>query len=158
MSAGLAQRLLRLAPAPGIDAGALDAPPGGAPVTASADVPRAMIDDASVFPSQLLIVESLRRPGESTPYASEDYQTILDGRGITCSMSRRGNCFDNAVMESFFSTVKCELGERLEGYGVAKERLFDYIEVFYNQQRRHSTLGQISPAAFERRAAEGQAA
>jgi transposase InsO family protein len=73
-------------------------------------------------------------------------------------MSRRGNCFDNAVMESFFSTVKSELGERFEGYGVAKEQLFDYIEVFYNQQRRHSTLGQVSPAAFERRAAEGQAA
>ena len=95
---------------------------------------------------------------EPKPYASEDYQTILDGRGMTCSMSRRGNCFDNAVMESFFSTVKSELGERFEGYGVAKEQLFDYIEVFYNQQRRYSTLGQVSPAAFERRAAEGQAA
>ena len=100
----------------------------------------------------------LHHSDQGSPYASEDYQTILDGRGITCSMSRRGNCFDNAVMESFFSTVKSELGERFEGYGVAKEQLFDYIEVFYNQQRRHSTLGQISPAAFERRAAEGQAA
>ena len=78
---------------------------------------------------------------------------ILDARGITCSMSRRGNCYDNAVMESFFSTVKAELGEHFESYGIAKEELFDYIEVFYNQRRRHSTLGQISPAAFERRAA-----
>jgi putative transposase len=75
------------------------------------------------------------------------------GAGITCSMSRRGNCFDNAVMESFFSTVKAELGEYFESYGIAKEQLFDYIEPFYNQRRRHSTLGQISPAAFERRAA-----
>ena len=66
-------------------------------------------------------------------------------------MSRRGNCYDNAVMESFFSTVKSELGERFESCGEAKMELFDYIEVFYNQRRRHSTLGQISPAAFERR-------
>jgi transposase InsO family protein len=81
-----------------------------------------------------------------------------EARGITCSMNRRGNCFDNAVMESFFSTVKSELGEHFDAYGTAKEELFDYIEVFYNQRRRHSTLGQISPATFERRAAESQAA
>ena len=54
-------------------------------------------------------------------------------------------------MESFFSTVKFELGEHFESGGAAKVALFDYIEVFYNQRRRHSTLGQISPAAFERR-------
>jgi hypothetical protein len=54
-------------------------------------------------------------------------------------------------MENFFSTVKSEHGERFEMYGVAKEELFDYLEVFYNQRRRHSTLGLISPAAFERR-------
>lgn len=100
----------------------------------------------------------LHHSDQGSPYASEDYQVILDARGITCSMSRRGNCFDNAVMESFFSTVKSELGEHFEAYGRAKEELFDYIEVFYNQQRRHSTLGQISPAAFERQAAERQAA
>ena len=73
---------------------------------------------------------------------------------IVCSMSRRGNCHDNAVMESFFSTVKSELADRFDTYGDAKMELFDYIEVFYNQRRRHSTLGQISPAAFERRANE----
>jgi hypothetical protein len=66
-------------------------------------------------------------------------------------MSRRGNCHDNAVAESFFSTVKHELGERFASHGLAKMELFDYIEVFYNQRRRHSTLGQISPAAYERR-------
>jgi transposase InsO family protein len=85
-------------------------------------------------------------------YASEDYQRLLDGRGIVCSMSRRGNCHDNAVMESFFSTVKSELADQFPSTGEAKMELFDYIEVFYNQRRRHSTLGQISPAAFERRA------
>jgi transposase InsO family protein len=84
-------------------------------------------------------------------YASEDYRAVLDAKGITCSMSRRGDCYDNAVMESFFSTVKNELGEHFESHGDAKMELFDYIEVFYNQRRRHSTLGQISPAAFERR-------
>ena len=79
---------------------------------------------------------------------------MLKAHGIICSMSRRGNCYDNAVMESFFSTVKSELGEHFESHGEAKMELFDYIEVFYNQRRRHSTLGQISPAAFERRALE----
>ena len=84
-------------------------------------------------------------------YASEDYQDILEARGIVCSMSRRGNCWDNAVMESFFSTVKSEVSDRFESCGEAKMELFDFIEVFYNQRRRHSTLGQISPAEFERR-------
>jgi putative transposase len=87
-------------------------------------------------------------------YASEDYQVILDANGIVCSMSRRGNCYDNAVMESFFSTVKSELGDQFASNGDAKMELFDYLEVFYNQRRRHSTLGQISPAAFERRATQ----
>jgi putative transposase len=95
----------------------------------------------------------LHHSDQGCTYASEDYQTILDTRGITCSMSRRGNCYDNAVMESFFSTVKSELADRFDSFGKAKMELFDYIEVFYNQRRRHSTLGQISPAAFERRAA-----
>jgi len=66
-------------------------------------------------------------------------------------MSRRGDCFDNAVMESFFATLKGELAERFGTVDEAKTALFDYIEVFYNQRRRQSTLGQISPAAFERR-------
>ena len=94
----------------------------------------------------------LHHSDQGCTYASEDSQAILDARGIVCSMSRRGNCYDNAVMESFFSTVKIELREHFDSYGEAKMELFDYIEVFYNQRRRHSTLGQISPAAFERRA------
>ena len=65
-------------------------------------------------------------------------------------MSRRGNCYDNAVMESVFSTVKFELGEHFESGGAAKMALLDYIEVFYNQRRRHSTIGQIGPPAYER--------
>ena len=94
----------------------------------------------------------LHHSDQGCTYASEDYRAVLDLNGITCSMSRRGDCFDNAVMESFFSTVKSELGERFESYGTAKMELFDYIEVFYNQRRRHSTLGLISPAAYERQA------
>jgi putative transposase len=100
----------------------------------------------------------LHHSDQGCTYASEDYQRLLDAHGLTCSMSRRGDCYDNAVMESFFSTVKSELGERFVSYGEAKMELFDYIEVFYNQRRRHSTLGQISPAVFERRAQEAQAA
>jgi putative transposase len=95
----------------------------------------------------------LHHSDQGCTYASEDYQNVLDARGIVCSMSRRGNCHDNAVMESFFSTVKSELGDQFASNGDAKMELFDYIEVFYNQQRRHSTLGQISPAAFERQTA-----
>jgi transposase InsO family protein len=86
-------------------------------------------------------------------YTCDDYQTYLATRGITCSMSRRADCYDNAVMESFFATVKKEEADRFPSYGDAKMALFDYIEVFYNQRRRHSTLGQLSPAAFERQAA-----
>ena len=96
----------------------------------------------------------LHHSDQGCTYASEDYQDVLEARGIVCSMSRRGNCWDNAVMESFFSTVKSELGEHFDSNGEAKMELFDYIEVFYNQRRRHSTIGQISPAAFERHAVE----
>ena len=96
----------------------------------------------------------LHHSDQGSTYASEDYQSLLDARGLVCSMSRRGNCYDNAVMESFFSTVKTELADRFDSCGEAKMALFDYIEVFYNQRRRHSTIGQLSPAAYERRAHE----
>jgi putative transposase len=92
----------------------------------------------------------LHHSDRGSPYASEDYQNALAAHSITCSMSRRGDCYDNAVMESWFSTLKAELGEHFTSYGAAKEDLFDYIEVFYNQQRRHSSIGYLSPAEFER--------
>ena len=84
-------------------------------------------------------------------YASEDYQRHLAAHGIRCSMSRTGDCYDNAVMEAFFSTVTIELADRFDSGGVAKRELFEYIELFYNQRRRHSTLGYLSPAVFEQR-------
>ncbi len=93
----------------------------------------------------------LHHSDQGSTYASEDYQAVLDAHDITCSMSRRGNCHDNAVMESFFSTVKAELREHFDSCGEAKMELFDYIEVFYNQRRRHSTIGYVSPAVFEQR-------
>ena len=64
-------------------------------------------------------------------------------------MSRRGNCIDNAAMESWNSTLKSELGERFESPADAKVKLFDDVEVFYNQTRLHSSLGYVSPAEFE---------
>jgi len=100
----------------------------------------------------------LHHSDQGCTYASEDYQDVLDAHGIVCSMSRRGNCYDNAVMESFFSTVKSELADQFASNGDAKMELFDYIEVFYNQRRRHTTIGRISPAAFERQARVTQAA
>ncbi len=80
-------------------------------------------------------------------YASEDYRTWLAERGITCSMSRKGNCWDNAVVESFFSTLKRELvhHESYAGHAEARRSLFEYIEVFYNRRRLHSTLGYRTP-------------
>jgi transposase InsO family protein len=101
------------------------------------------------------VEELLHHTDQGSPYASDDYQRALQRSGMTCSMSRRGNCYDNAVMEAFFSTLKAELGERFESHADAKRKLFDYIEVFYNQHRRHSALGQRSPASYERMALEG---
>jgi transposase InsO family protein len=99
----------------------------------------------------------LHHSDQGSPYASEDYQRELTANGIMCSMSRRGECYDNAAMESWISTYKFELGEEFESYAEAKEKSFDYIEVFYNQQRRHSSNGYLSPAEVERRYRELQA-
>lgn len=93
----------------------------------------------------------LRRPVEFAQYTSEDFQRLLESHGITCSMSRRGNCWDNAAMESFFSTLKTErLGRRqYRTRNELRADVFDYIERFYNPKRRHSTIGYISPVQFE---------
>lgn len=93
----------------------------------------------------------LHHSDRGSTYTCEDYQAMLATHGIVCSMSRQGECHDNAVAESFFASLTKELGDRFSSYSDAKMAVFDYIEVFYNQRRRHSTLGQISPAAFEAR-------
>lgn len=84
-------------------------------------------------------------------YASEHDQGVLTEYDIKCSMSRQANCWDNAPAESFFATLKKELvhHETYETREAARVSLFDYIEVFYNRERRHSALGDVSPAAFE---------
>jgi putative transposase len=86
---------------------------------------------------------------QGSQYASDDYQKKLDVNGITCSMSRRGDCYDNAAMESWFGTLKTELRENFESMFEAKRQLFDYIEIFYDRKRMHSSLGYVSPAQFE---------
>jgi putative transposase len=100
----------------------------------------------------------LHHSDQGSQYASEDYQGVLEVNGITCSMSRRGDCYDNAAMESWFGTLKTELGESFESHADAKRQLFDYIEVFYNQKRRHSAIGYVSPMEFERARLDPKAA
>jgi putative transposase len=84
-------------------------------------------------------------------YASDHYRRRLAEHGITCSMSRPGNCWDNAPMESFFASLKKELvhGEDYQTRAAARASVFEYIEVFYNRVRRHSALGYKSPADYE---------
>jgi putative transposase len=113
-----------------------------------------------------LVVDALemalagRRPGaglvahsdRGSRYASEHDQGVLARHGITCSMSRRANCWDNAPMESFFASLKKELthGEIFATREEARASLFEYIEVFFNRIRRHSSLRYMSPAEYER--------
>lgn len=96
----------------------------------------------------------LHHSDRGSQYASKDYQRLLQSQDIECSMSRRGNCWDNAVVESFFATLKTELIYRTDYLNPeeARRAIFEYIEVFYNRQRRHSTLGYQTPAEFERSA------
>jgi putative transposase len=86
-------------------------------------------------------------------YASADYQQLLAAYGIRPSMSRRGDCWDNAVAESFFASLKLELVYQVQwpSRAAARTALFEYLELFYNRRRRHSSLGYRSPAEFERR-------
>lgn len=99
-------------------------------------------------PSEGLIHHSDR----GRQYASYAYQEILRKHGITPSMGRRGNCYDNAYAESFFGTLKTELvhGERYRSRLEARLSIFEYVEVFYNRQRRHSALGYRSPEQYEK--------
>jgi transposase InsO family protein len=87
-------------------------------------------------------------------YTSNEFRAALESRGIACSMSRTGECLDNAVIESWHSTLKSELAEDFPSFEQAQRDLFDYIEAFYNGQRLHSTLAYQSPRDFERRARE----
>ena len=93
----------------------------------------------------------LHHSDRGSQYACHAYQSLLAAHGIACSMSRVGNCYDNAMKESFWSTLKREaIGEHVfETIAEARATVFEYIEVFYNRKRRHSSLGYVSPEAFE---------
>ena len=103
----------------------------------------------------------LHHSDRGSQYASAEYRQTLDARGMVCSMSRRGNCWDNAVAESFFGTLKAELEyENTEGASraVARSAVADYIDNFYNTTRRHSSLGYLSPIDYEASVRVGRAA
>lgn len=100
-------------------------------------------------PEEDLVIHSDR----GSQYASVHYQQLLGDWGIVCSMSRRGNCWDNAPAESFFASLKKELVHRVD-YATrdeAQASVFEYVEVFYNRVRRHSAVGFVAPAEHERR-------
>jgi transposase InsO family protein len=105
-----------------------------------------------------------RRPGPGLVHHSDRgcqytcgaYQDRLKELGMKASMSGKGNCYDNAVVESFFDSLKTEIGEEtFESREHAREAVFEYIEIFYNRHRRHSTLGYLSPSDFERQPFQG---
>ncbi len=116
--------------------------------------------DSRLVVDALEMAVSRRLPGEGlvahsdrgSQYASEHYRRLLASHEITCSMSRRANCWDNAPMESFFASLKKELvhDEDYQTRAEARSSIFEYIEVFYNRVRRHSSLGYRSPVEYER--------
>jgi transposase InsO family protein len=116
--------------------------------------------DSRLVVDALEMAVSRRLPGaglvahsdRGSQYASEHYQRLLTDHGIVCSMSRRANCWDNAPMESFFASLKKELvhDEDYATRGEARASLFEFIEIFYNRVRRHSSLGYRSPVEYER--------
>jgi putative transposase len=95
----------------------------------------------------------LHHSDRGVQYACTDYQALLAAHGLEVSMSRKGDCYDNAAVESFFGTLKQELihHEHYPTREVARQSLFEYIEVFYNRQRLHSTLGYLTPVQYEAR-------
>ena len=94
----------------------------------------------------------LHHSDQGSQYTSEDFQRLMAESGVICSMSRSGNVWDNAAMESFFSSLKTERMARklYPTRNQAKADVFDYMERFYNPKRRHSTLGYLSPVEFEK--------
>ncbi len=98
-------------------------------------------------PGNALIFHSDR----GSQYASYRFRNLLASYNITQSMSNKGNCYDNTVAESFFSTLKTELGYRYESKSVVRQSIFEYIEVFYNRVRRHSSLDYLYPLKYERK-------
>ena len=93
----------------------------------------------------------LRRPIESTQYAGHTYRAQLAAHGMVCSVSKQGDCYDNAVAESFFATLKTELVASADWptREAARAAVFEYVEIWYNRRRLHSSLGYLTPMAYE---------
>lgn len=128
----------------------------------SARIDTALVTDAlgMALTKRGIVKDLLHHSDRGSQYCSDMYRKTLRKQGITCSMSRRGNCWDNACMESFFGSLKTEWidEKRYETREEAKKDIFMYIEMFYNRQRRHETLGYVSPAEFERKYREDNVA
>jgi len=115
--------------------------------------------DSDLVTSALQMAISQRKPqtgllhhsDRGSRYASDDFQDLLEDNGIVCSMSRKGDCWDNACMESFFGSLKTEWvrDKKYSSFTEAKKDIFKYVEIFYNRRRRHASLGYLSPAAYE---------
>lgn len=123
-------------------------------LSATNDTELALIALERAVQTRLVPVGLVQHTDRGSPYASDDYRKALVGRGMIASMSRKGNCWDNAVAESFFATLRVELvdDERYTTRDAAEASIGDYIEQFYNAERLHSYLGYISPIEFELRA------
>lgn len=117
---------------------------------------RAPIFVVYLRPSHNLHIEVLRRSLESTQYTSIAFGMRCKQAGVRPSMGSVGDCFDNAMCESFFATLECELIDRntFRSHAEAKLAIFEFIEGWYNPHRRHSALGYLSPALYERQIAE----
>ncbi len=100
------------------------------------------------------VEELMHHSDRGSQYTSLAYQAVLAQLHIQVSMSGKGDCYDNAMMESFFSSLKTECVNRqtYRSRAEAKQSIFEWIEVFYNRQRRHSSLGYLSPAVYEQQA------
>jgi len=113
-----------------------------------------LVKDALVMASwrRKKVKDVIVHSDQGSTYGSNDYQKLLSGSGYECSMSRKGECLDNAVAESFFGTLKNELvcHEDYRTRLQARQSLFEYIETFYNRRRRHSFLGYLAPLEFEK--------
>ncbi len=115
--------------------------------------------DSALVQSAMKMALLHRRPGDGlihhsdrgVQYAAGDFQDLLEDNNVVCSMSRKGNCWDNACVESFFGSLKTERvkGKIYESFEDAKNDIFNYIEMFYNRKRRHKTLGNVSPVVYE---------
>ncbi|MEA3346674.1 MAG: IS3 family transposase [Candidatus Auribacterota bacterium] len=115
--------------------------------------------DSVLVQSAMKVALADRRPSaglihhsdRGVQYASGDFQDLLDDNKVVCSMSRKGNCWDNACVESFFGSLKNEWirGKIYESFDDAKKDIFNYIEMFYNRKRRHASLGYVSPVVYE---------